>query len=305
VYLHANVVHNGMIKKVWTYLIIMTLSFSSCNSQDKKNLDHFLGEVAPGDTAILFAPDKLNNPEGYHSALIITSDYREVYFSPMTRYGEIHKIVDFENSNVSEKLVFPKLCDAGDPILSPDNKRLYFLSFQPLEKDSLYRERIWYSEIKDGYLLEPKVVDERVYDHPTHWQLSVASNYNLYFTSEIESDENQDIYLSKYIDGKYQEPIKLPEVINTEYRELCPYISPNEKYLIFARSDNTTEKMDLFISYKEDNKWQMANRLPNSINSKGNDLCPVLTPDEKYLFFISTRDGLSKIYWVNANFLKQ
>lgn len=286
----------------------MTLSFCSCSSQEKKKLDDFLGEVTPGDSAILFAPNKLNHPEGYHSALIIANDYKEVYFSPMTRmtrYGEIHKIVDFENSGATEKLIFPSLCDAGDPILSPDNKRLYFLSFQPLEKDSLYRERIWFSEIIDGKILEPQVVDKTVYDHPTHWQFTVASNYNLYFTSEIESEENQNIYLSKYIDGKYQEPIKLPEEINTEYKELCPYISPSEKYLIFARSDNTTEKTDLFISYKENDKWSKATRLPNTINSKGNDLCPVLTPDEKYLFFISTREGTSKIYWVKANFLKE
>jgi hypothetical protein len=294
-----------MMRKVITYTILMTLSFYSCSSQEKETKVHFLGEVAPGDSAILFAPNKLDHPEGYHSSLIIANDYKEVFFSPMTRYGEIHKIVDFENSLASEKLIFPTLCDAGDPILSPDNKRLYFLSFQPIEKDSLYRERIWYSEIVDGKLNKPKVVDKKVYDHPTHWQFSVASNYNLYFTSEIESEDNQDIYLSQYLNGRYQEPIKLPVEINTGYKELCPYISPSENYLIFARSDNTTEKSDLFISYKKNKKWTKAERLPNSINSKGNDLCPVITPDKRYLFFISTREGTSKIYWVNANFLHE
>lgn len=293
------------MRKVWIYTLIMTLSFHSCNSQEKIAQDYFLGEITPGDSAILFAPDKLTHPEGYHSSLIITNDYKEVYFSPMSRYGEIHKIVDFENTVASHKLLFPALSDVGDPTLSPDNKRLYFLSFQPLNSDSIYRERIWYSEIKDGILLEPKVIDKSVYKHPTHWQFTVAGNYNLYFTSEIESEENQDIYFSQYVDGKYKEPLLLPEEINTEYKELCPFISPDEKYLIFARSDNTTEKADLFISYRVDEKWSKAERLPDSINSEGNDLCPVLSPNEKYLFFISTRDGTSKIYWVNTSFLKK
>lgn len=293
------------MRKVWIYTVIMTLSFSSCSSQEKIKEDYFLGEVTPGDSAILFAPDKLNQPEGYHTSLIITNDYKEVYFSPMSRSGEIHKIVDFENSDTSEKILFPTLCDAGDPALSPDNKRLYFVSFQPLESDSLYRERIWYAEIKDGKILEPKVIDKSVYNHPTHWQLSIAANYNLYFMSEIEGDDSQDIYFSQYIDGKYMEPIKLPDEINSEYREFCPYISPNEKYIIFTRVGSNTEKADLFISYKINGKWSDAERLPKSINSGGNDLCPIISPDERFLFFISTRAGVSKIYWVNTDFLNK
>lgn len=283
----------------------MTLPICFCNSQENKAKDQFLGETAPEDSAILFAPNKLNHPEGYHSALIITNDFKEVYFSPMSRHGEIHKVVDFENSVASQKILFPALCDAGDPFLSPDNKRFYFLSFQPLTSDSLYRERIWYSEIENGQLLEPKVVDKSVYDHPTHWQFSVAENYNLYFTSEIEGDERQDIFFAPYNNGKYMEPIKLSDEINSESRELCPYISPNEKYLIFTRIGSNTEKADLFISYKENDKWSKAERLPNTINSKGNELCPIITPDEKYLFFISTREGTSRIYWANTNFLKK
>jgi hypothetical protein len=283
----------------------LSIAFLSCNSQEEKSGDYFLGEATPGDSATLFAPNKLNHPEGYHSSLIFTKDYKEVYFSPMSRYGEIHKVIDFANSVGSQKVSFPSLSDAGDPSLSPDNKRLYFLSFQSLESDPSFRERIWYSEIRDGILMEPKVINKAVYDHPTHWQFSVANNYNLYFTSEIAGEENQDIYISRYRDGKYETPVKLPVEINTDHKELCPYISPNEDYLIFTRSGNTTEKADLFISHKHDDKWLKAERLPNSINSGGNDLCPVVSPDEKYLFFISTRKGVSKIYWVNTNFLKK
>lgn len=291
------------MKKIWICLVITTLSLYSCNSQEKKNQELFLGEVIPEDTAILFAPDKFNHPEGYHSSLIFTQNYNEVYFSPMRRHGDINKIVGFPVSDSIQEITFPSLCDAGDPCLSPDNKRLYFLSFQPLESDNIYRERIWYSEIKNGEILEPKVIDEKVYNHPTHWQFSVAANYNLYFTSEKKGQENQDIYLSEYLDGKYQEPVILPDEINSDYKELCPFISPNEEYMIFSRSANNTGKTDLFVSYNIDNSWTKAERLSNSINSPGNDLCPFVTPDEKYLFFISTREGVSQIYWVNTSFL--
>ena len=89
------------IKLQWHTLLftfVCLVFVALCSAQEKENKVHFLGEVAPGDSAILFAPNKLNHPEGYHSSLIISNDHKEVYFSPMTRYGEIHKIVDFERS---------------------------------------------------------------------------------------------------------------------------------------------------------------------------------------------------------------
>lgn len=221
----------------------------------------------------------------------------------MTHYGEVHMIRDIWQNISSDKIEFPSLCDIGDPFLSPDNKRLYFLSFQAIASEPSYRERIWFSEIVNGQFTDPKVVDEAVYAHPTHWQFSVAENYNLYFTSEVINDENQDIYLARYHQGEYLDPVALPEHINTNSRELCPFISPAEDYLIFARSGPATDKADLFICFKKKGEWADVFKLPASINSGGNDLCPVVSPDGKYLFFISTRDGISKIYWVSTQFI--
>lgn len=294
-----------MTHKVWIFICLFLVLIGCCYSQNKESSTTLFGAYPPGDTAVLFAPQIFKHPEGYHAALIFTKDFEDVYFSPMTNYGELNRIRNLQKNESIEKITFPSLCDAGDPFLSPDNKRLYFLSFQPLSSDSLYRERIWYSEIANGTFSTPQVVDETVYAHATHWQFSVADNYNLYFISEIISQENQDIYLSKYIQGEYLEPEMLPGQINTEGKELCPYISPDEEYLIFSRSGEGTEKTDLFISYRKGSIWTDAYKLPNAINSKAHDLCPVVSPDGKYLFFISNREGVSKIYWVSANFIHE
>lgn len=40
------------------------------------------------------------------------------------------------------------------------------------------------------------------------------------------------------------------------------------------------------------------------INTPGNEICPVVTPDGKYLFFNSTRSGVQNAYWVDAKIIE-
>jgi hypothetical protein len=77
------------MKTAWIVTPAMNWSFCSCKSQEKAAPEYLLGELAPGDSPVVFAPDKFNHPEGYHSSLMFTKDFMEVYVSPMTRYGEI------------------------------------------------------------------------------------------------------------------------------------------------------------------------------------------------------------------------
>jgi Tol biopolymer transport system component len=45
--------------------------------------------------------------------------------------------------------------------------------------------------------------------------------------------------------------------------------------------------------------------LGTPINGPGNELCPVVSPDGKYLFFISTRGGDNQAFWVDAGFIER
>ncbi len=41
------------------------------------------------------------------------------------------------------------------------------------------------------------------------------------------------------------------------------------------------------------------------INSKKTEYCPIFSPDGKYFFFTSTRDGNGNIYWVDAKIIEE
>ncbi len=133
-------------------------------------------------------------------------------------------------------------------------------------------------------------------DLDLHWQFSVAANGNIYFAS------NGNIYVSAFSKGMYATPVKLDTAINTSLSECTPWVSPDEQMLIFARSNG--DKPDLFISHRDAaGKWKKAVALGHGVNTEHHEMCPRISPDGKYLFFLSSRGGLFSAYWVDAGIL--
>jgi Tol biopolymer transport system component len=196
----------------------------------------------------------------------------------------------------------------GEPLFSPDGSKLYFLSRRPPTADAVERERIWYVTRERDRLGEPILIDSVVAEHPTHWQFSMAANGNLYFMSETaEANGGQDIYMSEWNGEAYLEPISLGEAINSEARDLCPFISPDESFLIFARTGaDRANRSDLFISFRDtDGNWREAVNMGSVGNSEHNEVCPIITTDGRYLFFLRVSGSENGIYWVSTEILER
>jgi len=268
----------------------------------------YLGQEPPGVTPELFAPEIMNAEHGYHSTVIFSPDLSEAFWSPMER-GDclVHSKV-INGAWTSPKVVdFGIEMGVGDAAFSTDGSRLYFETFQPPKAGDTERERIWFVERKADGWSEPEPIDEVILAHPTHWTFSFAGNRNLYFTSEIEGVRGeQDIYVARFDGEKYLPPEDLGEAINSDGSDLAPCIAPDESYLIFTRNGRDTKKTDLYISFKKpDGSWTEAIDMGPEINTEHHDLCTSLTPDGKYLSFLSQREGKSKIYWMDAKIIEK
>ncbi len=138
---------------------------------------------------------------------------------------------------------------------------------------------------------------------------------------------NYGIFRSVLIDKNYQTPELLPENINTEFVDWTPFIAPDESYLLFSSlRPGGYGSGDLYISYRStDNTWSDPVNLGSTINGKGNERYPYVSPDGKYLFFVSDKvdeellDGQSRglndysekyfgpgngwgdVYWIDAS----
>lgn len=70
-----------------------------------------------------------------------------------------------------------------------------------------------------------------------------------------------------------------------------PYIHPSKNYMLFAvyGKDDGYGKEDIYISRRENNSWTSPKNLGGVINTSGNDTSPYVSPDGRFLFFVSDR----------------
>jgi Tol biopolymer transport system component len=193
----------------------------------------------------------------------------------------------------------------GEPIFTPDGQRLYFLSLRPLEPSgSAGKENIWFVERTPAGWSDPLPVSHLVNDFDQHWLVSVSSDETLYFSSVRDGGMGgRDIYRSRFVDGSHQEPENLGEVINSAGDEHTPFIAPDESYLIFTSTGHGGTELDFqfFVSYRSpDGSWTSPAALGGQIADVEFSLCPAVTPDGRFMFFIGEGD----IWWVSAHFIE-
>lgn len=263
----------------------------------------YLGQEPPSGTAIKFLPEIFKN---IHCSPIFSPDGKQVYWRMMDRKSLVYMEEKENFWSMPRPVPFRMLFYKQDvPFFSADGKRLFFISSKPQQFYKIASdETIWYVE-KDGTKWSgPKPLGKELNRVYTHWQFSVAANGNLYFNGS--TDPNHDvwfIYKSEYKNGNYLKPEKLlePECIaKGEPDYLFPFIAPDESYLIFCKTVHGNK--DLFISFRgKNNKWTEGINLGEKINSPGIELCPVVSPDGKYLFYMR-RDC---VMWVQAGFIEK
>ncbi len=102
-----------------------------------------------------------------------------------------------------------------------------------------------------------------------------------------------DLYLSRWDGRLWSKPEPLPS-INTEADELGPALSHDGRYLYFA-SDRAGGQggYDLYVARWDGRGWVGVEPLPTTVNTSADELGPALSPDDRQLFFSSTRDGAS------------
>lgn len=239
--------------------------------------------------------------------ITISKNEDEVYLtiqSPDEQVSKIAYAIKEKNKWSKPQLVsFTSNHRDIEPFLSGDGLRLYFASNRPLH-DSISKSKdydIWYVERKNqkSKWSNPINLGFPINSEFDEFYPSVATNGNLYFTSENpKSLGKDDIYVSHLKNNKYSEPENLGNNINSVGYEFNAFISPDEKFILFTgygRPDGLGSG-DLYISYKDKlGNWEVAKNLGSSINSKAMDYCPFYDAKNKTLYFTSKRNSINNI----------
>ena len=180
----------------------------------------------------------------------------------------------------------------ADPYFTEDGNRLYFLSRRPLSSAQPERGyRIWYVDKTPTGWSAPVALPAHINNSDMHYVAPVRSGA-LYIAGIREDSNNQgDIYRIPFTNGAWGSPVNLGAVINApNIHDTTPYVSPDESYMIFATSrQGGIGGLDLYISLRDGEHWTTPKLLPEPINSRVRDFCPIASPDGKWLYFSSDR----------------
>ncbi len=171
-----------------------------------------------------------------------------------------------------------------DPTMSPDGKRLIFVSTRPLEgmpQDKAQKNaHLWYVDKLPGDTWSaPKHFDAPVnVEGFNDFGPSVSSSGTICFCSRgRDGHKGMGSYYVKWLGDHYDQPKLL--ALNGDADIFDPFIAPDEHYIIFVSNG------DLYISYRQGDGCSQGKKLgPNVNNGKGN-FDPYISPDGKTLYY--------------------
>ncbi len=186
-----------------------------------------------------------------------------------------------------------------EPAFTADGKKIFFASNRPVSGTEIKDFDIWVVEKENGNWGDPKNIGAPVNTTADEFYPSITKSGNLYFTAAYKNAVGkEDIYLARWENGHYTEPVPMDTTINSNMYEFNAFVSPDEDFILFTSYGRKDDKGrgDLYMSTKDAaGKWQPAKNLA-LLNSEKLDYCPFVSPDKKILFFTSERVGLKKSY---------
>ena len=304
------------LKSILIFVVIFwqsTLIFCQTNPKNFPVLrGPYLGQTPPGNQSKVFAPEFVSTEFGELNS-IFTMDGSEFYFSRRGIPGKPSAIMVTRMINnvwtKPEPVDFTSTYDDIDLFIKPDGFSLIFCSDRPHRKgDENKRDHdFWISKRKGNIWTEPVLFAKAAFSEYEDFFPIVTKSGNLYFNSQRGGHGTNDIFCSKFIDGKYNPAKKLPMPINTEYREFDAYVTPDESMIIFSsEKPGGYGGADIYLSWKnKDGKWVEPRNMGSEINSAGSEYGSTISPDGKYFFYTSNIKGSEDIFWISAKIIEE
>ena len=265
-------------------IILISLASTNCgNNISESDIEFtnypgpYIGQELPGNISQSFIPEIFHDT---HSCPVFSQDGKEVYW---TAHEEIHFMEEINGAWTTPRHI--KLIRSSDvedvPFLSNDGNRLFFTA---IWINSPSRNGIYYIDRIDGEWSEAVSVGNNINNTLGHWQFSVSENGSIYYPG---IEDNFHINVSKLENNTYQQPTVLFPSIEARF----PFIDLDERFILFASSYEQPSQpyyFRLYICYKqEDGSWGDIYNLSELLGiSDRNTICPIVSPDGNYLFFM-------------------
>jgi len=257
----------------------------------------------PPSSAQLFG-EQIISTGLYERDFALSPDGKEIFYTlqaPQGGFQTILHLIKLPDGKWSKPAVasFAGQYSDLEPAFSPDGQKLYFSSNRPLTGTNTKDFDIWVTEKIDDQWQKPRNLGLPINTPMDEYYPAITRSGNLYFTAAYKNAIcKEDIYVAKWENGKYSDPLPMDTAINSKTYEFNAYVSPEEDLIIFTSYGRSDDKGrgDLYLSRKDKlGNWLPAENL-TAINSDKLDYCPFISFDKKAFYFTSERNTLSKTY---------
>lgn len=262
--------------------------------------DIYFGEKKPGLTPVLFGRGIVSTAPWQHGAPAFSPKGDLIYWAQDFRTHVYTQKKDGKWSIPGPSPLYEKY-GASNPVFSHDGSKLYFHSTSTMAGDGKRRDAdIWVVDRTGDGWSEPRNLGPGVNGGEDDRFASVTRDGTIYFTV------GYDIYRSRFENGSYSGRERLSGAVNTDAVEMSPCIASDESFLLFeSNRPGGFAEFELYVSFKQkDGSFSAPKNMGAAVNAGGSRF-PGLSPDGKFFFFTSTRNGNSDVYWVDARILDE
>lgn len=295
--------------KPFLFLLILAFPGIVSGQKTKTELPLYLGEKRPGATPVKFAPGIVSIAGRSEFGSVFSRNGQEFYFAVDTagraeiRFMRLTK----DKWTKPKRLVFDNTFSFNDPMLSPDETKLFFISDRPLTATGEKKDYdIWYIERTANGWSKPVNAGTAINSDKNEYYISFSKDGTIYYSSNRDPRNGWNyniLYASPVEQNKFKNAVPLSDSVNSPHYDADVFIAGDKSYLIFCGDHpDGLGRGDLYISFKKaDGTWTKARSMGKTINTEGHELCPFVTADGKYLFYTSNQD----IYWVDASVINK
>ncbi|MBK8808332.1 MAG: PD40 domain-containing protein [Bacteroidales bacterium] len=219
----------------------------NCYAQSNETKTDYFGSAKPNDTPELFAKEIISTQFNELNSSFSPDGNTFLYTIANNSYTNTFYTI-FISKRVNGKWSKPQIApfsgqySDADPFFSPDGKRIYFISYRPIDKDTKGKNDfdIWFLSYNKGLFGQPQHLGENVNSDKDELYPSVSNNGNLYFSTE-NGKNGYDLMMSKLTNNIFEKPVSVSDSINTTATEYDAYIVLMK---VISYSLRLAEKMD-------------------------------------------------------------
>ncbi len=105
-----------------------------------------------------------------------------------------------------------------------------------------------------------------------------------------------DIYVSRKVTGRWQEPENLGNTVNTSEHDVFPFFHSSGRLYFASRGHGGRGGLDIFYSDYLNGDWREPKSMPDQFNSRYDDFALVINEAMDTGYFTSNRNGSDDIY---------